>query len=85
MASAVGLRDDFDGAVVQRLARLNNDANQVRWLLALAVIYDGRVRHAAARVGGVGLQTVRDWVLRFDASGPEGLLDGKRPRSNPRN
>ena len=28
---------------------------------------------------GVGLQTVRDRVLRFNAQGPEGLRDGKAP------
>jgi len=32
-----------------------------------------------AQIGGVGLQTVRDWVLRFNAHGPDGLLDGKAP------
>jgi integrase len=31
------------------------------------------------RIGGVGLQTIRDWVLRFNAKGPEGLKDGKAP------
>jgi transposase len=25
----------------------------------------------------VGLQTLRDWVLRFNAKGPDGLIDGK--------
>src|SRR5262249_43298737 len=25
----------------------------------------------------VGLQIIRDWVLRFNARGPDGLLDGK--------
>ncbi len=79
MASAVGLRDDFDGGGLRRLARLSVHANQVRRLLALAVIYDGGARHEAARVGGVGLQTVRDWVLRFNGLGPDGLLDGKAP------
>ena len=83
MASAVMLWDDFDGAGLRRLARLSGDANQVRRLLALAVIYDGGARHAAAQVGGVGLQTVRDWVLRFNANGPEGLLDGKAPGPRP--
>ncbi|MFZ4690160.1 MAG: hypothetical protein ACOYLS_13040 [Polymorphobacter sp.] len=53
MASAVMLRDDFDGAGLRRLARLSGDANQVRRLLALAVINDGDARHAAAQVGGV--------------------------------
>jgi transposase len=83
MASAVVLRDDFDGAGLRRLARLSGDANQVRRLLALAVIYDGGARQAAAQVGGVGLQTVRDWVLRFNVRGPEGLLDGKAPGPRP--
>ena len=83
MASAVGRRDDFDGAVLRSLARLSGHANQVRRLLALAVIYDGGARHEAARVGGVGLQTVRDWVLRFNAQGPDGLLDGKAPGPRP--
>jgi transposase len=32
-----------------------------------------------AAIGGVGLQTVRDWVLRVDARGPDGRLDGKAP------
>ena len=86
MALAVGVRADFDGAVLRRLARLSDHANQVRRLLALAVIYDSGARHAAAQVGGVGLQTVRDWVLRFNASainlikaGSASLGDGAPP------
>ncbi len=35
------------------------DANQSRRLLALAAIYDGGSRGEAARIGSVGLQTVR--------------------------
>src|SRR3954468_5820604 len=53
--------------------------NQVRRLLALAVIYEGGSRTQAAEVGGVTLQVVRDWVLRFNAAGPEGLIDRKAP------
>src|SRR5262249_18014633 len=45
--------------------------------LALAAIYDGATRTEAAKIGGVGLQIIRDWVLRFNARGPDGLLDGK--------
>ena len=40
-------------------------------------------RRTAAEIGGVGLQTVRDWVLRFNAGGPDGLLDGKAPGPRP--
>ena len=47
--------------------------------MALAEIYDGGPRSNAARIGGVGLQIVRDWVLRFNAEGSDGLLNGKAP------
>ena len=53
-------------------------------LLALAVVYDGGSRSDGARAGGVGLQTFRDWVLRFNAAGPTGLVDGKAPGQAPR-
>jgi transposase len=79
MGSAIGLREDFDGTALRRLARASKSANQTRRLLALAEIYDGGSRTAAARIGGVGLQIVRDWVVRFNARGPAGLLDGKAP------
>ena len=79
MGASINLRDDFDGASLRRLARTSKSANQARRLLALAEIYDGGRRTSAARIGGVGLQIVRDWVLRFNARGPDGLLDGKAP------
>jgi putative transposase len=50
-----------------------------RRLLALAEIYDGGSRTKVACVGGVGLQTIRDWLLRFNAHGPEGLADRHAP------
>ncbi len=73
MAAPVRLREDFDGPRLRALAKRTRDAGQLRRLLALAEIYDGRSRGEAARIGGVGLQTVRDWVLRFNARGPDGL------------
>ena len=48
-----------------------------RRLLSLVTIYDGGSRADAARLGGVGLQTIRDWVLRFNFRGPDGLVNGK--------
>lgn len=79
MGTAIGLREDFDGTALRRLARRTKSANQARRLLALSVIYDGDSRSAAARTGGVGRQILRDWVVRFNALGPDGLLDGKAP------
>lgn len=64
---------------MRRLARGGRDAKQVRRLLALAALHDGGSRTEAARIGGVGLRIVRDWVIRFNAEGPEGLIDRKAP------
>jgi len=84
MAAAIGLREDFGSAELRALAKSVKGAAQVRRLLALAVIYDGGSRTDAARIGGVGLQIVRDWVLRFNARGPDGLIDGKAPGNSPK-
>ncbi len=83
MGTAIGLRRDFTGDDLRRLARESRDAAQVRRLLSLAVILEGGTRTDAARVGGVGLQIVRDWVLRFNAEGPAGLIDRKAPGKAP--
>jgi transposase len=64
---AIPLRGDFDAAALRTAARRTKDAAQARRLLALAAIYDGASRTEAARVGGVTLQIVRDWVLRLNA------------------
>jgi transposase len=79
MRPGIELRTDYDAARLRALAKATRNAGQSRRLLALAEIYDGGTRTRAARVGGVGLQTVRDWVVRFNAHGPEGLVDGKAP------
>jgi transposase len=75
----VPLRADFDAAGLRLAARRTKDAAQARRLLALASIYDGSSRTEAARIGGVTLQIIRDWVLKFNARGPAGLIDGKAP------
>ena len=76
---AIPLRDDFDAAALRASARRTRDAAQARRLLALAAVYDGASRTEAARIGGVTLQIVRDWVVRFNAQGPTGLVDRKAP------
>jgi transposase len=50
----------------------------------LAAIYEGATRAEAAKIGGVRLQIVRDWVLKFNAHGPDGLIDRKPPGQTPR-
>jgi transposase len=75
----VPLRSDFDAAALRGIARKAKDGPQARRLLALAAIYEGATRTEAARIGGVTLQVVRDWVVKFNALGPEGLIDRKPP------
>jgi len=86
MAAPIALRSDFTADQLRQEARRSRDAGQARRLLALATIYDGASRSDAARVGGVTLQIVRDWVVRFNAEGPAGLIDrkaaGRAPKLN---
>ena len=77
MAAPISLRGDFDGPMLRALVLLEKAGSVTRRLLSLVTIYDGGSRADAARLGGVGLQTIRDWVLRFNFRGPDGLADGK--------
>jgi transposase len=75
----IPLRSDYDAARVRIVARESQNANQVRRLLALAAIYDRASRAEAAEIAGVTRQIIRDWVLKFNADGPDGLVDRKAP------
>ena len=79
MSLPIPLRADFNAKALRKLAKDSTNAAQTRRLLALATIYDGASRATAADSGGVGPQIVRDWVERFNAKGPEGLINGKAP------
>jgi Winged helix-turn helix len=75
MPSAVRLREDYSAKELRALARRSKDVNQSRRLLSLAGVRDGMDRGGAAKIGGMDSQTLRDWVHRFNASGPQGLID----------
>ena len=81
---AIALRFDFDAVAVRSWAKKSKDGPQARRLLTLAVIYEGTSRTEAAKIGGVTLQIVRDWVVKFNADGPAGLVDRKAPGQPPR-
>src|SRR5271155_5620574 len=63
------------------ILRVRGDGSRIGGLRRSAGIVD---RGSAAKRGGMDRQTLRDWVHRFNASGPEGLLDnwtdGPKPR-----
>jgi transposase len=79
MRPGIALRGDFDAAGLRRLAKGSREAKQARRLLALAAVYDGESRGRAAQIGGMDRQTLRDWVHRFNAEGPAGLINHKAP------
>jgi hypothetical protein len=82
MSAPIQLRRDFGASQLRGLAKKTKDGPQARRLLALAAIYDGATRTEAAKIGGVGLQIIRDWVLRFNARGPDALVNGKSGAMN---
>src|SRR5271170_999337 len=84
MPSAVRLREDYSAEALRALARRSKDANQSRRLLSLAAVRDGIDRGSAAKIGGMDRQTLRDWVHRFNASGPDGLIDNRTEGPKPR-
>jgi transposase len=72
-------RTDLKVPRLRAFARRTKDGPQARRLLALAAIYDGATLTEATKIGGVTLQIVRDWVMKFNAHGPDGLIDKKAP------
>lgn len=79
MGQPIAVRTDFTAAEVRRLARRAKDSDQVRRLLAIAAVLDGASRAEAAKVGGMDRQTLRDWVIRFNEQGADGLINVPAP------
>ncbi len=77
MPAAAALRPDWDAKRVRAAAREAKDAGQVRRLLAIAAAYEGQKRTACAKIGAMAPQRLRAWVHRFNAAGPEGVIDRK--------
>ena len=66
MGAPVRLRTDFSAGALRQLAKRAEDADQTRRLLALAAVLDGMSRKAAAEIGAMDRQTLRDWAHRFN-------------------
>jgi transposase len=80
-------RRELSAADLRREAVRCREAAASRRMLALASVREGGSREAAARAAGMGRQTLRDWVHRYNAEGLAGLRDrprsGRRPRLTP--
>jgi transposase len=59
-------------------------STQARRLLAIAAVLEGASREDAAKMGGMDRQTLRDWVLRFNEQGPDGLINIPSPGMPPK-
>src|ERR1700749_3052751 len=81
---AIAVRTDYTADEVRRLAKRVKDAAQTRRLLAIAAVLDGASRTEAARIGGMDRQTLRDWVIRFNDQGPDGLINIPSPGLPPK-
>jgi transposase len=80
--AALDIRKDRTPAVLRKVAKATDDARAARRILAIANALDGMSREDAARSAGMDRQTLRDWVLRYNAHGVDGLADrwnGGRP------
>ena len=73
--SALSIRRDRTPAVLRKLAKAEPDARVARRMLAIANALCGLSREAAAMSAGMDRQTLRDWVIRYNEHGLDGLCD----------
>src|SRR5881275_235801 len=84
MGQAIPVRTGYTAGDVRRFAKRAKDAAQARRLLAIAAVLDGAPRTEAAKIGGMDRQTLRDWVIRFNERGPDGLINHPSPGAPPK-
>ena len=84
MGQAIAVRTDYAAGEVRRFAQRAKDAAQARRLLAIAAVLDGASREEAAKIGGMDRQTLRDWVIRFNEQGADGLINIPSPGMPPK-
>lgn len=85
--TALTIRRDRTAVVLRKAAKAEKNARVARRMLAIANALDGMSRKEAAEAAGMDRQTLRDWVIRYNAHGIDGLYDcwagGRPPRLEP--
>ena len=76
-------RQEHTPSDLRRLAGKTEDGGQVRRLLGVALVLEGRARGEAASASGMDRQILCDWVHRYNAAGVAGLATGTRPGRPP--
>ena len=81
------IRRDRTPEVLRKLAKAETNTRVARRLLAIANALCGMSRKEAAEAAGMDRQALRDWVIRYNADGPDGLYDcwgdGRPPKLEP--
>lgn len=84
MGTALAItRTDRTAAELRAVACKSTDGEQIRRLLALALVLEGRPRTEAAEQTGMDRQTLRDWVHRYNGAGVDGLKSRRSPGPAP--
>lgn len=82
-AAVVVMRTEHTALELRQHASKSQDGAQVRRLLALALVLEGRCRSEAAALSGMDRQTLRDWIHRYNEEGIEGLKSRRSPGRAP--
>lgn len=77
------IRTDHTAEELRSLSRRCTDGAQVRRILAIAMVLEGRERTEAAELNGMDRQTLRDWVHRYNAGGVTALKSRRKPGRAP--
>ena len=72
-------RTELSAMELRRAAARSREADAARRMLALALVLEGKSRKEAAESCGMDRQTLRDWVIRYNAEGLAGLSDRVPP------
>lgn len=87
MVAPLNIRRDRTPTVLRKQAKGETDTRIARRMLAIANALDGMSRETAAKAAGMDRQTLRDWVIRYNEHGLDGLADqpreGRPPKLEP--
>jgi transposase len=73
--TALTIRKDCTLELLRKLAKAETNPRVARRLLAIANALSGMSRKEVAEAAGMDRQTLSDWVIRYNAHGPDGLCD----------
>ena len=76
-------RTDYTAHELRGLSSRCSDGEQVRRILAIAMVLEGWDRTQAAEFNGMDRQTLRDWVHRYNKGGVAGLKSRRSPGRPP--